>query len=630
MIGEGKNKVLDPSIKDLKESLDIVTDSMLTLDDKTEKLTKSTTDLTAAYDINSDASVSLSQEQEKLTNQIKRQRKTNINRDKVNSDLEKERIKELQTIQDSNERRKKLETILNDQQPLVDYSNNIPVEDDSGNKKKKPIPEETRETLEEFIKREVGDRDEFIENFKKENQKTGKFIREVAAKANIINRMKNSETSATAKILGHTMSAGMGMITGTIDNLLSSIPGYRETANATKFVAGSIYDAHKARKEKNLDRKAEKTYEAKKSDAVSKFQQIPTPGKSPTEEKIKQERDSRDKKKESDANSRERDANDKRHKGLMSVLKGLQMSMILGKLMSFIGPIMAIGGGLMAAVTGLSGSVAGIGAAVAAALGAVVGKMIGSMTDLFKKLPGFSGPKTTPTKPTIDPKTNKPTTEPPKNGKPNTPKPSGGPTIETKPTSTPKPGVPDAAGKAGKTAGKAGAGKVAAEAASKFLRSGGARKLAGFALKLGLRAIPFAGAALLAYDIYSAIKDNPEMVEKGMEAAKGAFGNVGEVLGISSANASDEPVDGSKLKPVIKSGEDQATSARIEEGNRKVEQFRAKQAEEERKREERRTEAMYASYNTQTYNSMTSVLPSGFGPYHPETPVGSYGVQPIS
>lgn len=611
MIDKKDQSELRSSVKDVTDAMGIVTDSMLILDDKTGDLVGSTKDLTAAYDINSDSSVSVAQEQEKLAGQIKKQRKEA----KKSTSIEKDY---------HSERRKRLEETLNNQQPLYDYTHN----QNSPDSQEPVVPEDTRETLKEFIKREVGEKDDFIEEFKKENGKTGKFIRDIAKKANVVDRMKNSETSATAKILGHTMSAGIGMFTGTINDLLSSIPGYDKVAKTSKFVGSAIYDAHSARKEKKLNDKAEAAYESKKNDAVSRFQQIPVEGKGPSSnDQVKEERNKRDDKKEKDENRRERDANDKRHRGLIGVLKSIQTSMLIGRVLGLLAPLAALGGSMIASIGGLAASISGIGVAVAAALSGVVTKLLGNMSSMFSKIPGFGGSNKTPTAPKPDaPKTT--------STRPNTTTPDAGkkaPTID--------PDLPDGKGKNGKPIepkpdGKApkidkkGMGKGIADTASKMIRSAGpgAARVGMMALKLGARAIPFAGAALLAYDIYSAVKDNPEMVEKGMNAVKGVIGNVGEFFMGGKAEASE--MDQSKLEPVMKTGEDKAMSQRIEENNKKVEAFRAKQAAEEKEREERRQGALYASYNTKTYSSMNSVLPSGFGPYQADQPIGSYGVQP--
>ncbi len=158
MIDKQKQNELDKSVRDVTDAMDIVSDSMLKLDDKTEKLSNSTKDLTASYDITSDSSLEVAQEQEKLANQIKGARKDNKRSNKVENEL-------------VSARRKQLEDILNNKQPLVDYSQGVKSQNPEQGETAKPMQEDTRETLKEFIQREVGDRREFVENFKEENQK---------------------------------------------------------------------------------------------------------------------------------------------------------------------------------------------------------------------------------------------------------------------------------------------------------------------------------------------------------------------------------------------------------------------------------------------------------------------------
>lgn len=602
MINDKQSRELTASVNDVVESMNIVTDSMLTLDDKSGVLAKTTTDLTAAYDINSDSSIQVAQEQEKLATQLKKSRKNIKARDKSEGGFDEER-------------RRYLSDILNRQQPLVDHTS-----PESPN----TVPEDTRETLEEFIKREIGTKDEFIEEFKKENGKTGKFIRDVASKANIVGRMKNSETSATAKILGHTMSAGVGMITGTINDILSTIPGFQQVSNASKFVGGAVLDAHNARKEKNLDERASKAYSEKKADAVSKFKQIPTNSGSP-EEKVKEERENANKKKDRDENKQERDKSEKRFGGLMKWLKAFQMSMIFSKLLGFLLPI---GGILMS----LAGSIPALMATLGGLAGAIGLAISGAMTkflDLAKGLFGIKKPTGTPKTSSPDPKktTKTPTsTSPDVNGK-KQPTPS---TTQPKP-SGPADKIPKDAGKtlgkeaakdvAGKKLGRKGA-EIAGESVFKRVASSGAVKVAA---KVGLRMIPFVGTALTLYEIGSYLAENPDVVDKGKAMLSEGASAVGNFFGFGEAQASE-----SKIEPVIRSGEDKAQSQRIEESNKKVEEYRKKVNAEKEEMASRRMGAEYAALHNTTYNAMSSVLPSGFGPYNAEQPIGSYGVQPLS
>lgn len=600
MINDKQSKDLAASVNDTIESLDIVTDTMLTLDDKSGVLAKTTTDLTAAYDINSDSSIQVAQEQEKLASQLKKSRKNIKSRDKSDIDLD-------------DERRKYLEGILNRQQPLVDHTD--PSSPNSP-------PEDTRETLEEFIKREVGTKDEFIEEFKKENGKTGKFIRDVASKANVVGRLKNSETSATAKILGHTMSAGIGMVTGTINDLLSTIPGYQQVAGASKFVGGAVLDAHNARKEKNLDAKAEKAYSEKKADAVSKFQQIPSTG-SP-EEKVKEERENAEKKKERGENKQERDKSEKRFGGLMKWLKAFQMSMIFTKLLGFLLPLGGILVSLAGSIPALMATLGGLAGTIGLAISGAMGKFLDAVKGLF----GIKKPTGTPKTSTPEPKkgTKPPTTTPDANGNK---KPTPNST-----TQQPKPGAPEklpsdtkglgkgaAKDVAGKGLGKKGA-EIAGESVFKRVATSGAIKTVA---KVGLRMIPFVGTALTLYEIGSYLADNPDVVDKGKAMLSEGASAVGNFFGIGSAEASE-----SKMEPVIRSGEDQSQSKRLEENNKKVEEYRKKVNAEKDEMAARRMGAEFAAISNTTYNSMSSVLPSGFGPYNSEQPMGSYGVQPIS
>ncbi|QAX97833.1 hypothetical protein ASswx1_189 [Aeromonas phage Asswx_1] len=617
MIDKQKQNELDKSVRDVTDAMDIVSDSMLKLDDKTEKLSNSTKDLTASYDITSDSSLEVAQEQEKLANQIKGARKDNKRSNKVENEL-------------VSARRKQLEDILNNKQPLVDYSQGVKSQNPEQGETAKPMQEDTRETLKEFIQREVGDRREFVENFKEENQKTGKFVREIAKKANIVDRMKKSETSATAKILGHTMSAGIGMVTGTINDLLSTIPGYNQAANATKFVGGSIIDAHNARKEKKLDAKANAAYEEKKADATSRFQQIP---QNKPEDKVKTDRNNQEQKKERQENGRERENNEKRHKSLIDVLKGIQMSMLIGKLIGGVGFVLS---GLVSGISVLSGAVLGLAPMIAGALSAAVGGLIAKFSGLFDKIPGLGSKTQTPSSGGVNP--NDASKDPKKSPKTTTPDGKKTPTPEPKPgqpakIETPKTKTPTPKGKAGILSKAADLGKKgwsvaadAAKSASKFIPKS-ALTGAGMAVRVAGRAIPFVGAGLMAYELYNFAKENPELLDKGVDAAKGAWESLtGSLFGKANAN---EAQPESKLGNEIKAGETEPVFKTLEKRNQEVEEFRAKQQREKEERDARRQEgALMAAVNNTTYNSMNSVLPSGFGEFRPDQPQYSYGVQP--
>ena len=589
-------KAYQSSLKDASDALDMVVDSSINLSDAAD-------DLSASFELNADTSVDLAAEQEKLVKQVKKYRKslssnTDVSEEMVS--LENERIKRMEVLQ----------KLLDAQQPLVDHTQS-PVYNDE--------EKETKETIKEFIERTVGTLDDFKDEFIKDQNKTGKFIRDMAKRSNIIERMKKSETSATAKIAGGVMSAGVNMFSGMVDDLLSAIPGYQKAKEATKFVGGAVMDAHSARRDIRLDKEAEAAYGKKKEEATSKFKMQQTD--SPVE-KEKNQKEDQERKKENGKNDRERENNDKRHRSLLSFLKGMQMTMLFTKLLGFVMPLVTMIGSLLGAIAGPAGLIAvigGLGASIAAAISGTMGKIL----DSFFKPKTPVSPKTTTTTPKQDPKsggkptTSSPTTTDPKSG--------GKPTTSSPTPDAAKPGgkferipAPDAPD--GKPTGGKGIdtkGPKIPSGATKALASGVgvAAKAAG---RIALRAIPFVGTAYMVYEIANLLEEKTGVFSKGKDMAMDFFG-------IGDDKQDKEP---SKIDPTVKSGVDTPNYAEIENNKHRAEAVeREKQMKREQEKESRAVSA-YMNMNNQTYHSSNTVLPSSFGPYGAEMPIGSFGVQP--
>ena len=562
---------------------------------------KSADQLTTAFDLTTDTSIDVAKSQEKLTKAVDKEtsavnKSVNITNNNTDQKIAENDVSK--KYKDALERRIEVETKLSEQRPIRRYSKTNPdamekvkQKESKPSEKDTPIPVELPETFDEFARRSIGSLDEMKETYIKTANKNHKTLTDGLNKLRIFKRMSTSD-SATARIVGGAVSSSVDKLASLADSFMSQIPGYDMAKSATGFVAGHIGDTRRQRRESRAEKEATTEHGRQTNELRPVFERQQTTNTTSSVEKSEKESlivKATDEKKERTQQKAERDKTDVRHRSLMSWLASFQTMMVAGKLM---GLLASIGGSIGGAFTKLGTMLM---PALKGLLG--VGKMllpaIAGITTLLgfmkSKLGGLFG-----------------------GGKPQTPSQS---TSSNQPRTTNAPSTPDAPDidkdgkpKTGKTVdkklpAKKGLMQKISGAGSKLLKSAGGGKAAlKLGAKIGARAIPFVGTALLAYDLY--------------QGANYLYEQYQESQAIAEAEKNQETMNGdvnitSTPSMELKANTDIKPSEQVD--------IHAKQEQQASKAAIQRTASQAAVSNQNVSTSVmansktTNIFPGGFG-----------------